>query len=381
MMLKMSTSSSLKASFAFWFALGFACVAVLQVSHAHATGGIGGLLKVGQDHPLADMIMTEIPETPVAPGLGHDGQINFAIATDLTGDRVPDLMESMEAVGYRYRRIGFPALSGLFGQLNGVGLVWGMAVLNAAAAGLAAAATAAIAQHFQRTQWVAIAVILNPGVWLSALLLTADNLALATGLLAILAFLKGRLVWAIVGLIVAVLTKEAALAFTVGLAGYAWTATGDRRTAGWLAAGSLLPLGAWLLFVQARIGDSFGAGGGLDLPLRGLIHAAGAWPQQSPQNKLFTTVTLFFLVLGVVGLARRRELWRWLIWPWIGVALISSRFIWIFGNNSIRVFAPLIVLTVLALSDERTEGRIGRLSRLQGVRELRASVAASRRSL
>ena len=138
-----------------------------------------------------------------------------------------------------------------------------------------------------------------------------------------------------------------------GLAGYAWTQGRERRTVGWLLVGSLIPLGAWLLFIQVNIGNSFAAGGSLDLPGKGLLRAAAAWQEQSLQNNLFTLLTLSFMAIGVLGLLRRRVLWRWLAWPWIGVALLSSRFVWIFGNNSIRVFTPLIVLTVLALVDER----------------------------
>jgi hypothetical protein len=339
--------------FAFWFVVGAFSISVLQFSQAQATGGIGGLIKVGADHPLAEAITSEVPGIPVAPGLGHDGQLYYAIGLDLTGNEIPAMMEPVESAAYRYRRIGYPALSSLFGLLDGSRLIWGMAVVNAASVGLAAAATAAIAQHFRRTPWAALAVVLNPGVWLSALLLTADNLALAVGLLAVLAFLKRQVGWATAALAVAVLTKEAALAFSLGLAGFAWWSTRDRKTAGWLIAGSVLPLAAWLTIVHAGIGNLLASGAALGLPFDGLVTAAGVWGDQSLQNNLFNGLTLAFMAVGAFGLFDRRLLWRWLIWPWIVIALVSSRFVWIFGNNSVRVFAPMIVLTVLALTDER----------------------------
>ena len=334
----------------FWFLLGTLGVGVLQWSHAQATGGLGGLIKVGEDHPLAERIMAEVPGIPVAPGLGHDGQIYYAIGLDLLGQEVPELMEPMEAVGYRYRRIGYPALASFFGILDGSSLLWGMVVVNAVSAGVAAAAAAAIASHFGRTYWVGLAVVLNPGVWLSALLSTADNLALAAGLVGLLALFKRRWRAAVAAFALAALTKEVALVFALGTAGYLLTRERPRSAAS-LFAGAASPLIAWTTFVQLRIGGLFETGANLGPPFEGIVQAASEWPAQSLQNNLLNGLVVTSAAAWIAVSRRCDRIWHWVIWPWMAVALLSARFVWIFGNNAIRVFAPLVVLVVIALVD------------------------------
>lgn len=56
-------------------------------------------------------------------------------------------------------------------------------------------AAAVIARDFGATPWLAMEVALNPGVWLSGELLQPDVMALASGLLGILAYLRGSCPW------------------------------------------------------------------------------------------------------------------------------------------------------------------------------------------
>jgi hypothetical protein len=54
------------------------------------------------------------------------------------------------------------------------------------------------------------------------------------------------------------------------------------------------------------------------------------------------------LAVTVVVLVRDRML-AWLILPWVALMVISSDLIWAFGNNALRVAAPLWTLGVLGL--------------------------------
>lgn len=338
------------AVFAFWFLLAIAAVGLLQLSQARATGGIGGLLKVGDQHSVSELIESEIPGIPKSDDIGHDGQLFYVIGLDLRGEWVPAYLDPFESVPYRYRRIAYPALSSLLGLSTGPQLLWGMVIVNLISVGVASGSVAVIARHLGKSPLLASAVVLNPGVWLSAQLLTADNLALAAGLAAILAFLKDRLPISVVALAVAALAKEVAVVFAVGLAGYAWF-QGWRVKAVSLAVGSVIPLGLWLLYVHMAIGNVIDSSGNIGPPFAGLVDAAAIWPDQTLRENGWTFILITFIVLGIVGLIRSHAIWRWTAWPWIGVALVSSHLVWDLGNNSIRTLSPIIVLTVLGLAD------------------------------
>lgn len=336
--------------FFFWFTLTVLAIGAIQFSQARSMGGLGGLLGVGESHGVREVIEKQIPGVPLVSGIGHDGQLFYAIAVDPLGRFVPEAMEPDESPSYRYRRIGYPALSGLFSVLEGHSVIWAMALLNTLSAGVGAGSVALIARHLSLTPWLAIGVLMNPGVWLSARLLTADNLALAGGLLGILACLKGRPWLATIPLAFAVLTKEVAIVFALALAGHA-LASKRPQVALQLVLGALIPIGLWLAYVHSAIGDVLSTSGNLSWPFGGLIEASSVWPDQRLRDNIWIAVLATFIVLACVGFSRSRPLWRWLTWSWIAVALISSHLVWDVGNNAIRTLAPIITLTVLGLAD------------------------------
>lgn len=83
------------------------------------------MLRVGIDHPIAEVIDDQLPGTPMIDGYGHDGKYFYAIGLDLTARWIPEQMDAKSA-SYRYRRIAYPTLSSFFGTLEGSHLLWGM---------------------------------------------------------------------------------------------------------------------------------------------------------------------------------------------------------------------------------------------------------------
>lgn len=342
-----------KLAFLYWFILAVTCIGILQWAQSTAAGGVGGLLLVGRDHVASEIIADQIPDIPMTDGLGHDGQLYYLVGLDLTARFIPEQLQKQEPVGYRYRRIAYPATSSLFGTVGGEGLVWGMVIVNTLSVGLAAGATAAIAQLSGISTWVALAVVLNPGVWLSSLLSTADNLALALCLLAVLALLQRRIVALILALAAAALTKEVAIVSAVGIAGYLWR-TGQARRSISVVALSALPLALWTAYLALALGPPFESGGSLSLPILGLLRGMMIWPEQRVQEIAFSLLMLAAVFGAAVALLKKTNtLWKWMIAPWLVVALVSSHLIWDLGNNAVRVFSILIVLVVLALLDSR----------------------------
>ena len=333
------------------FACGALIVAVFQFSHSQSVGGYAGLLKIGSEYDTRELIESELPGVPILEGEGHDGQLFYVIGLDPWGQSTPESI-AQAAVGYRYRRIGYPLASSLAGLLDGTALLAGMVVVAAGSAGLATAAAASIALHFERSPWLSLGVAMNPGVWLSGILLTADVLALALGLLGILGYVRRWRYLTVLALAGAALTKEVAICFAIGVAGHAlWTRR--RGLALFLIVGSALPLAVWLAYVNTTIGDAFSTVGQSTWPFLGLLDAASIWHAQATHEITLTVLMVAFMVLGSIGLLRVDALWRWLTWPWIALGLLLSHWVWDLGSNTVRTLAPIVALTVLGLGTGR----------------------------
>ena len=319
--------------------------AILLWAQSEAVGGIEGLLQVGEISAVRPLIETQLGDIPLAPGPGHDGQIYYAIGLDLSGDEVGPLLDH---AGYRYRRILYPLLASGFGLLEGSALLIGMIVLTIASTAVAAGATAAVATRVGISEWVALAVLLNPGVWLSVRLLTSDALALALMMLGLMA-LGSKLVLPAASFALSTLAKDVFVVTPIGLA------VGLDRKRRALGGISLLVLLAWMTWLTVTLGDGFTGRGNVALPVVGLVDGSANWPNLDVEELIYLGFGLVTVLAGLfVGIGRRSWL-RWPILGWTGLALISSNWVWDFGNNAARAFAPLAVLIVLSFGHEASQ--------------------------
>lgn len=321
-----------------WSAVGLLVACFLCVVQARAVGGVAGMLQVGETSALRPMIEEQLDDIPLAPGPGHDGQIYYAMALDLDGDEVGPLLDH---AAYRYRRIFYPWLGSVFGLLDGVPLLIGLIGLNVVAFAVATGIMASMSARAGRSELIALVVLLNPGAWLSVQLLTSDILALALMIIA-LGLVTRRATWsagAVFGL--SALAKDVFLATPVPLA------VPDVRRR-WPMA--LVPIGAllaWMTLLTLMLGDGFAARGNLDWPVMGLIDASANWSSLDGKEIFYLVVALVFVAVGVVYSLRRSWL-RLPIAAWTVLALVSSNWVWDFGNNAVRAFAPVAVLVALA---------------------------------
>ena len=80
----------------------------------------------------------------------------------------------------------------------------------------------------------------------------------------------------------------------------------------------------------------------------GIVDGSANWPDLDTEELVYLAFSLISVVAGIaVGISRSTWL-RWPILGWTGLALISSNWVWDFGNNAARAFAPLAVLVVLS---------------------------------
>lgn len=316
-----------------WFAIGLGAALFLVWAQSQAVGGLAGLLQVGETSLVRPLIEAQLGSVPLAEGPGHDGQIFYSMALDLDGDTVGPLLDHP---AYRYRRILYPLLASGLGLLEGWPLLYSMVGLGVISMAVSAGLVATMATGAGKTELLGLAVVLNPGLWLSVQLVTSDALALALMIVGLYAFTRRE--WSSAPFALSALAKEVSLATPVPL---------GVRYRNWKAV--LIPIGAlviWMTFLTVRFGDGFASRGNLDWPFVGLVDASRNWASLDPTEWVYLTIALLTIVLGIVYSMRRSWL-RWPIAAWTGLALVSSNWVWDFGNNAVRAFAPILVLVAL----------------------------------
>lgn len=326
-----------------WFLIGLAVAFFLQWTQATTLGGWSGLLAVGETATLRPLIEEALPGLVTVPGGGHDGQIGYAIALDLEGTEVPDLLVD---AGYRYRRILLPALASVGGRADGASVLGLMILISATGMAMASAALEWLRHRFGWSPWVHLAVLANPGLWMAVRLLTPDALALGLAAVAVACHVAGRRGWVVVALVFAVLAKDQYLLVAFSLAAHQWFGRRDRVavvTFG-LPAGVLV---LWAASLQARMGGGLSPRGNLTWPGGWIASSLPSWQVSSLGDDLLVLAGAAALVGGIgILIFGRSPLLRWLVAPWVLMALVSSEWVWGVGNNVVRVFAPLIGLVI-----------------------------------
>jgi hypothetical protein len=331
-----------------WFAAGFAVAAFLIATQATAVGGLSGLLLVGEDSNLRPFIGSLIDDVELAPRGGHDGQIYFAIAHDLSGDTVAELIENP---GIRYRRPVLPLLTSFGGLLRGPAVLWSTAFWIAMGFGFSAVAFRQLLAHWALSpRWMA-ALFAYPGFWMATRLFTPDMIALALALGGLVLHLRKKH-WTAIGLFtLAALTKEAFV--VIALAAGAWAFFERRRWLGVLTA--FIPASLFAGYATAVIArfDAPAVDGNFGLPFAGVWNARPDWAFTTPSDRAYIYLTIGVLVLSVLVAFRTRDnLLRWLIIPWPLIGIISSEWIWRIGNGTLRSFAPVVLFVALAVGHE-----------------------------
>lgn len=331
--------------FAFWkwTAIGAIVGGFLLLSQSFAVGGVKGLLQVGEANELRPAIEETLGEVPLAEDLGHDGQLFYAIALDLDGSELAPLFDHGL---YRYRRILYSFLSSLGGVLDGTALLYGMIAIALASFSLGTGAIAAGAVTSNRSEWWALGMLLNPGIWLSLRLLTSD--VLATGL-TVAALVTVYLGW-----------RGAAWLFAAaGLAKDVYLLTPaalmlNKRHRRWSLL--LIPVSVvvlWTLYLTTAIDGGVSEAGNLTWPMMGIFGAWSTWSEASAGDLLYVAFSLVSVAAGLVYAVLRDTWLRWPIVAWSALGVISSSWVWDFGNNAARAFAPILVLIVLAEATTR----------------------------
>ena len=321
-----------------WFLIGSAAALALTMGQVSATGDLTGLLQVGENSALRPVIEKQLGEVHLAPGTGHDGQIYYGIALDPNGTFVPPLIG--DEPGYRYRRILFPLITSGFGIIDGWPLMYSMVIVNIVSVGIATSTVALLAVRGGKSQLWALTVILNPGVWLSIFILTGDALSIALMLIGITLIVSRRrgAAWAFAG---SVLAKDVAILTPLGL--WSW----QRRRTWWYLAVPSAIIASWVIWTASTMGGALTARGNLTFPFFGMMQASSNWTSLPADELLLLGFALLTVLFGLAMAYFAKGPFRWCVLLWSTVGVMSSNWVWDFGNNAVRVTAPLVILMAL----------------------------------
>jgi len=326
-----------------WFLASSAAALVVALSIAAGVGGLSGLLRVGEDFPIRDYIVADLGDVELATGVGHDGQQYYGIARDPLGlGEVPKLVDNPS---YRYLFILYPALAGGFGAFSPDVTVAAMLALAVVGFGLAGASSLMLNHQLGGRPSVAHLAVANAGLLLAVRFLLPDALALGLAMLGVTLAVAGKDRPAAVALGLAILAKVTYLLFPLALGAWLWPT--DRKRAWWLTVAPAVPTVVWVGYVFIRFGPS--TAGNLSAPFTGFIGAFDLWSDVSSGEVFMALLAAALVVAGaVLAIISQHRLLRLLLVAWVAVGVISSEFVWKFGNNTLRALAPLWAVGAVA---------------------------------
>jgi len=277
-----------------------------------------------------------------------DGLIYRYVAGHLTTPPSQiDPVVSSRGSSIRYGRIGFPALIWLAAAGHNSLMPWSQAVLIVLAAGAAGVATATL---FPRAGPIGgLLAFIAPGFSLSVVGGYGEVFAVALALWAVILVQRERY-WPAAGLLaMAMLTRENAGAVLIGLV--AWELLHRRAKGAAILLTSLIPLGAWYAFIDAR----FGQIPLLDLYLRRTTDTIGT-PFVAVGHSLSHGASRSIATAAIHLALALIAFWLWrkdilaIVAAAAGLQVLSSGvFAWHFIGDAMRAFTFLELFLLLTL--------------------------------
>jgi hypothetical protein len=346
----------------FWLTTGSAVALSLLITQAAGEPTL--LLHVGSRNPLLAQIERELGHVMTTDPVGHDGQFNYLIARDPLGrGATAAAISAIDPNGprYRYRRILLPLIAGGVGQFSGAWTLAALIALTALGIGLATVATADLAYQWSVSSGAAIAAMVNGSAFIASGLLTSEPFALGLALTGVALFLRQQRSLGAIALAAAGLTKETYALVPLALAAWSWR--NQRPTSAAWCVASLIPLALWSAWLSARFAGSITAGN-VGIPLVGFLQGIRIWVTSEQEAiEIFPAVLVISaLAIAIAAAVLRGGVTRYLLVPWLVLAMCATLTVWGKANNAARVFTILWPLGLLSLwMPAATYRRVSRL--------------------
>jgi hypothetical protein len=287
----------------------------LSLLVTQAAGERTRLLHVGSTNPLLTQIERDLGHVVTTDRVGHDGQFNYLIARDPFGrGTTPAALSTFDSNGprYRYRRILLPLIAGGVGQFSGACTLTALIALTALGIGLATVATADLAFQWNVKSGAAFAAMLNGSAFIASGLLTSEPFALGLSLIGVALFLRQRT--------------------HIRSGGARGSSAHEREICACAARARRL--------VVAKSETEVGR----DLPRlahsAGVVERVGSGQVSRKQHRWQRGIAAAILRGGVT---------RYLLVPWLVLAMCTTLAVWGLANNPARILAILWPLAVLSL--------------------------------
>lgn len=360
-------------------ALACACVAIVTAAIASATvmsvadWNVTVLVRMAAEQQLAPLARETDPGFAFVHFDGRgDGAYYYAIARDPLARGDAHTLFVWPA--YRYGHPGLSWAAWLLTAGNAALVPFAFLLLNLAGMGVAAAGASFIARDLGHSPWGGLTIALNPGLVYATTIDTSEPLAAGLLALALLAWLRGRRALGLIPLAALCFMKEWFVLVPLGLA--VWELlqlrrVGRRAALGRVAAiaASVVPFGAWYVYVIVRFGGwpAAPAGDLIQLPLTGWAQTArraadigtGTFDGVVVGHLALPLLAVFGLafVLGIARAARFRSPIDPVYLAFMPVVLGLNWFNLLYAKDLIRTTAIPLALLSAVLVAQRWRGR------------------------
>lgn len=297
--------------------------------------------------PTREYAEQRLGDVFLRPAQGHDGKFFFVQANDPWVLSPDENASVLDRPLYRSQRMLYPLLAGGFGLFGPETIVWAMLLVNIVALGAGSWIVSRLSTQLGGSPWWGLAFALNLGFISEMNIGGAGVLAAAAAFAAVLAALRGKLLWVVIALVMAVLAREAMMITAVGIAYWYWR-RGERRpgiaTVGVPAAAVL----GWATYLRLMIGSASVTSEVQEIgwPFVGFIEAFGSWTQDPVDMAAGLAIMLLFFMF-----VRRTLMSRHLLgYAFVGFTVLGVLFteqVWHSYFDITRAVAPLITAFVL----------------------------------
>ncbi|MGH7541611.1 MAG: hypothetical protein ACRELC_11490, partial [Gemmatimonadota bacterium] len=318
-------------------------------------------LAFGEEEPLQTTYARELLG-PVATRehRGHDGKFFFAQANDpwyLEPERHALVLDRPI---YRAQRMLYPMVAGGFGFFPPDVIVWSMLVTNLAALAVGTFLAAGLATRWGLSPWLGLAVPLNIGLIFEIDIGGSGVVAYVLCLAAVSVLSAGK-GWAAASLLVAAaLAREVMVLFALGL--FLLDRVEGRKPRWRLVVTPVVAMAIWNVYLQLRLGDVSGVGGGpeaFSLPFVGMLEAMESWTHDP--GRMIVNVAVVTVAVGFIPLAlRSRSPIAWGALPFLALMVVLSVHVWREPFDLSRALTPVLTAApFLVLSVRRRRSTRG----------------------
>jgi hypothetical protein len=298
-------------------------------------------VSFGDESPAHTAYMERhLGQVTTRPDFWPDGKFFFVQANDPLYLEPHQHAVLLDLPIYRGQRMLYPMLAGVFGLLPPRAIVWSLLFTNILGMALGAWLGAKLALLWHGPAWLGLLVPLNIGLLFEFEIGGAGILAYTCCLAALFALEKQRTGVASFFFAAGALSKEAMVAFALGVLLLMW---GEHRTFLWrIVVVPVTAISVWHLYLRLRLDGLHAQGplGAFAAPFVGIFDAFRVWITQPAH--LLVNLTILAIILMFVPLALRSRLpIVWGALPFVGLATILSAAVWWETFDLTRALVPV----------------------------------------